>query len=929
MPSRRYSDLEQQLRDADHRAAAEQIHFQGRLLDSVREAVVATDTQGRITFWNRFAEELYGWKREEVVGRNFLELVPAAASTEEAAAIFEAMRRGESWSGELVEQTRSGREFSALVTNSPIFDAEGRPIGIIGVSQDITEIRAARLKQAALAQLGTIALGNAGLGFLFNRSAEAVRDLLGADCSEIQKVEEERVVVVGRAGFSSGADAVDNRAALAGLALKSEHGVALERQEEKHAPLRPDQEPGQVCGISVAIATSDQRRWGVLTAFTAEARMTSADVDFLRALANLLGQAIERRRAEVELRIRAAQQSALAEIGRMTTDGVSNAALDRICELVMDALGVENAWVLLPSASRGELTVVAGDNHPPDVALEHALEVAATGDSSVLVDRRNWSGVATPVKTADRNFGVVCGYTTVARQFTGSDVQFLESVAYAMAEAADRDAARSELIESERRFRSVVEGASEIIFSLAPSGEILSINPAFELVTGWRAEEWIGRHFEGLLMEDERERVLPVFASLLTEPRHNRLQVRMQGRERILLIDAATSPKVVDGEVVEIYGFARDITEAHRLEAKLEQADRLSSLGRLAAIVAHEFNNVLMGISPFTELMRREPLTERASAAVDQIGRSVKRGKRITEDILRFAQPAEPALAPVDVAVWLNALAIEARSLAGPKYNVEVEAEEGMHIAADAHQLHQAFVNLILNARDAMPEGGVIAIRARCEPPDAAMEGNFAHFEVQDSGSGMSADTMERVFEPLFTTKKSGTGLGLPVARQVVTRHGGEIYIESTPGAGTTFHLFIPLALAGQRIEPPRSSPDKRPARSVLLVEDDPAVSAGLVALLEEEGVAVRVVETGGEVLPALAESRPDAVILDIGLPDIDGTVVFASIAEAYPDLPVVFSSGHGDAAKLDRFLVRPDVGFLLKPYDIEVLLQMLDRVTR
>jgi two-component system, cell cycle sensor histidine kinase and response regulator CckA len=243
-----------------------------------------------------------------------------------------------------------------------------------------------------------------------------------------------------------------------------------------------------------------------------------------------------------------------------------------------------------------------------------------------------------------------------------------------------------------------------------------------------------------------------------------------------------------------------------------------------------------------------------------------------------------------------------------------------------------------------MPEGGRIGVaiepvRDELHFDFGALEHpeRYAHFIVEDSGHGMTPETLRHIFEPLFTTKKNGTGLGLPVARHVVTRHGGEIFVESAIGHGTKFHLFIPVAAQTTVVAPPAAVsgvPElallqkvSRAYRRVLVVEDERPVASGIVALLELEGVDARIVETGREVLPAIGKWYPDAVILDIGLPDIDGTKVYAAIAGKYPDMPVVFSSGHGDESQLEAFLARRNVAFLLKPYDVDTLLSTLDRV--
>ncbi|HEX6177521.1 MAG TPA: ATP-binding protein, partial [Thermoanaerobaculia bacterium] len=757
---------------------------------------------------------------------------------------------------------------------------------------------AERLKQSALARLGTIALSNSGLGFLFSRSSEIVRDVLGAEIVEIHKDVRGRLLAVGSSAYTSEDSALTLDLAQHALARRE---TVLVQRDAEHVAVASDADPGVVAGIVVVIDAGAAERWGALALrFPRAKAIGAADVDFLRALAVLLGQAIERRQTEVAVRLRAVQQTAVAELGRLVSDGVTPDSLACACELIMQGLSTESASVALREGEGFELAAGPAHSEPLGSANTPVHEAFASR-RTVVFDQPTASryslpgdvrsGVAAPIMAREKCFGVVYAYTSVPRVFTKSDVEFVDAIAIVLAEALDRDEATSALIDSERRFRNVVEGASEIIFSLKPTGEIISLNPAFEAVTGWRPDEWIGRSVFDLFVEEHRAAKLEIFASVLREPRHVRMHAHILAKNGTVLLDVATSPRVVGGEVAELYGFARDITEERRLETRLEQANRLSSLGRLAATVAHEFNNVLMGISPFTEILRREHPSDRASGALDQIGRAVKRGKRITEDILRFAQPAEPIVSSVDVESWVTSLAAEMQTLIGTKYTITTKAEK-LNVAADPNQLHQAFLNLILNARDAMPEGGQIVIRAVAEPAGArfrfgALESpeSFAHFSVEDEGSGISPDALDHIFEPLFTTKRTGTGLGLPVALQVVERHGGEMFVESELGRGTTFHLFIPLAREAETTEAEREPFSRRHCRNVLLVEDEGAVAAGLAALLESEGIDVRIVGTGREVLPAVDESMPDAVILDIGLPDIDGIAVFTSLSAKYPAL--------------------------------------------
>jgi PAS domain S-box-containing protein len=262
------------------------------------------------------------------------------------------------------------------------------------------------------------------------------------------------------------------------------------------------------------------------------------------------------------------------------------------------------------------------------------------------------------------------------------------------------------------------------------------------------------------------------------------------------------------GEAVRMVGAMTDVSELHRvheerasLQNMLEQSQRVASLGRVAATIAHEFNNVLMAIQPYAEILRRRsadlPEVERPAS---QIIQAVRRGKRVTEEILRFTKPAEPILIELNLRDFLKQIAEAIREVAMPQIQVNIEPPtDDIFIRGDLAQLEQVAMNLIINARDAMPHGGTLSIRASAtvnvDAPflsDEELEG-YACVSVGDTGDGIPPDLVNKIFEPLFTTKpRGGTGLGLAVAQQIMTGHNGYIVVRSAPGVGTLFHLLLP-----------------------------------------------------------------------------------------------------------------------------------------
>ncbi|HEX2831467.1 MAG TPA: ATP-binding protein [Thermoanaerobaculia bacterium] len=243
------------------------------------------------------------------------------------------------------------------------------------------------------------------------------------------------------------------------------------------------------------------------------------------------------------------------------------------------------------------------------------------------------------------------------------------------------------------------------------------------------------------------------------------------------------------GTAMRVIGATFDITEQLQLRQQLEQASRVESLGRVAATVAHEFNNVLMCLSPVSEFLRRGPTPQLIDQAATRIAESVSRGRRLTEQILRFGRPADPVFATVDLVEWLGALMPDIRALAGSAVSILPTVRKApLPVSIDSDQLKQVLTNLIANARDAMSKGGTIRITAD-------EEGSCACLIVADTGTGIPAHVLHRIFEPLYTTKRSGTGLGLAVAQQIIVQHRGSIDVTSTPGEGTSIRVRLPLAL--------------------------------------------------------------------------------------------------------------------------------------
>lgn len=493
----------------------------------------------------------------------------------------------------------------------------------------------------------------------------------------------------------------------------------------------------------------------------------------------------------------------------------------------------------------------------------------------------------------------------------------------------DRLAHRNELL-----LNSVQEG----ICGTDPDGRILFANASAARILGHPMEELLGRTIHEVAHHSRPDgSPLPASdcfvlraAQLGAVRAYHTVYFRKDGTPFPVEID--TSRVLDDGHFTGLVITFSDVSERRQLERQLDDARRINDLGRVAATMAHEFNNVLMGMQPFIEILGRAPADPSVERIAQQLGRLTQRGKAVTQELLRFANDSDLELVPIAITPWLESLAAELRVLLGSvELLVEMSAEP-LRILADSSALQQVMTNLVINARDAMPNGGTVTVRVRRF--DAAeqlpfvvrfLPGEALHLSVSDTGTGMSAEVLERAFEPMFTTKRRGNGLGLAYAHRAVTHHSGQIFVASTAGEGTTFHIILPLT--AERGADAPSEPQATNIRArLLIVEDDADVAEATAAALEFNGLTVEVVGTGAAVEPAIECFGPDAVLLDVGLPDESGFSVYGRISARWPLLPVIFASGHIVEQQVPRDLGL-NTASLTKPYSITTLMAMLVRL--
>lgn len=503
--------------------------------------------------------------------------------------------------------------------------------------------------------------------------------------------------------------------------------------------------------------------------------------------------------------------------------------------------------------------------------------------------------------------------------------------------------------QSEKRLRQVLETASEAVLEADTEGHILLVNRAAEKMLGYSREELLKLNIEQLVPEELRSVHAQQRAKYAQKPVMRRMGVGLElSAQRkdgsTFPVEIGLSPnKTRQG--LKIIVLLHDVSERKRMqdalrssEEKLRQAEKLEALGRIAGGTAHEFNNLLTMVMGYAALMlsaldSQETLID----YVEKISKASKRAAEVTQQLLAFSRRQALALQSIDFNHLLKEAYVALPALLGSKILVNLEyAPEPVYIHADPSQIHQVLVNLALNARDAMAEGGKLTIQAAAREltekdlgryPEL-VPGKYVELSVSDTGAGMGREIQSRVFEPFFSTKEFGksSGMGLAVIHGIVRQSGGSIAVESTPQKGATFTILLPrvsepeLAGGADAVHRPATS---RRTGTILLVEDE----ASLLELTRKflEGIGYKVLDAGsGEAAIRIAEQsneRIDLLLTDVVMPGLNGRQTARRITELRPGISVLYVSGYfHDAFEDDEAPLPPDSAILEKPFTFDQL---------
>jgi two-component system cell cycle sensor histidine kinase/response regulator CckA len=532
--------------------------------------------------------------------------------------------------------------------------------------------------------------------------------------------------------------------------------------------------------------------------------------------------------------------------------------------------------------------------------------------------------------------GSVIDVEVIAMPFT---YQGRPGIQVIMRDTTDRTRAEEALKQSEEKYRSLIDNIQDGVF-IIQDGKMQFANEAFARIGGYTVEEIIGKEYRELVAPEDLELVTKRYQRRQAGedvPREYEFRaLHKDGRTRIL-VNMNVGLITYRGRVASM-GTLKDITEKKKLESQLLRAQRMESVGTLASGIAHDINNVLTPIMLSQELLQEKLTDEESQRLLNTIGRSTQRGASLMKQVMSFSKGIEGERNYLQVAQILS----EIREMAKETFPRSIEIRTNLPknlwtISGDATQLHQVIMNLCVNARDAMPDGGILHISAENLLIDEdyshinteAKIGPYIVITVSDTGIGIPPEILDRIFEPFFTTKEhsKGTGLGLSTSLGIVKSHGGFIKVYSEVRNGTAFKVYLPaittpetLTAQEKQLELPAGH-----GESILIVDDEDLIREITKSTLKKHGYKVMTANDGKEAIALYLKYREIKVVLmDMMMPIMDGSTSIRELHKIDPELKIIAVSGLTEKEKLAKVDMTHIHAFLMKPYTTEKLLNSI-----
>jgi PAS domain S-box-containing protein len=867
----------------------EREEYNRQILDgAIDYGIVATDLDGRITLWNTGAAAMLGWTEPEMLGRP----IDVFFTPEDRAVGRPAAKRREALETGRAHDARwhlrkSGERFWGLSEMSPLHDGAGAVIGFVKLMRDRTHEHEA---QTAL-----------------RLSEDQLRRAQVAGGVGLFSIDVRTNTITG----------TDEFCRIFGV----EQGGAMEPEIFERLVVPEDRELISTSGRRHDAAGVLDVEYRIHRADTGEQRVISRKADFelgpegapLR-MVGVVQDITERRRTQLALETSEAQFSALAQnmptqVWTAQADGRFDWFNDRVYAYSGEPRGTldGDGWARLIHPDEREAVldrwakaVASGEVFDTEMRLRDAK-----GDWRWHLTR------ALPLADAR------CAITAWVGTNTEIEAQKQLEAAYAQ----DRD-----------RLWSI---SRDLMLVCDFTGLITAVNPSAERLLGWHEGEMLGRRIATFVHPDDRESTASEVTKLATGERTIAFENRYRTKGGDYRLIAWTA--VPDGR--RIHAVGRDITDQRAIEEALRQSQKMEAVGQLTGGIAHDFNNLLQGITGSLDMMH----SRLAAGRTQDLDRwlagartSAERAAALTHRLLAFSrrQPLDPR--PVQTNPLIASMEDMLRRTLGENIELDFVLANGLwQTRCDPNQLESAILNLVINARDAMPAGGRLTIEtcnAHLEGHDAGLQrdvtpGQYICLSITDTGVGMDRETAARAFEPFFTTKPigQGTGLGLSMIYGFARQSEGYTRIQSEEGEGTTIKLYLPRHHGAERVEEENlvqeTPPSARDGEVVLVVEDEPVVRGLILEVLDELGYTAIQAADGPSGLSVLQSERHiDLLVTDIGLPGLNGRQVAEAARALRPELKVLFMTGYAESAAMASGFLEPGMAMVTKPFAMDVL---------
>jgi PAS domain S-box-containing protein len=806
------------------------------------------------------------------------------------------------------------------------------------------------MRQRVLADFGDFTLRSDSLDEVLAEACRLVGEALGTRRAKVLETEHEGQSLLVRAGIGWEPGIVGK------LRLKmSEHSsetfsikagkpVVTQdiRKEDRFEVPAFLADAGVVALVNVPIFLPGRRAYGLLQVDATEPRdFGEEDTEFLRTYTTILGPVIDRLRKVSRLqmteeRFRLVVENAL-DYAILVTD-----AEDRITDWMPGAEAIFG-WSAEEAVGQPSSVIFTPEDRANHVDEDEVETARARG----VAPNRRWH------LRKDSTQVFIDGTVTALRGKEGEVRGFLKIGQ----DVTERRRTEEALRESEARFRHMADSAPALIWMTDAEGQVTFANMHYDHMFGRPAAEMLGDGWASVVLQEDLEAFVAAFRDAFLARRPFRAETRVRdGAGQVRWLRCEGVPRQDDaGRFLGYTGCNVDITEGRLAAEELErrvaertaelmgaeetirQAQKMEAVGQLTGGIAHDFNNMLQGVAGGLEMARRRIAEGRAAEAgryLDAAREAAERAAGLTRRLLAFARRQRLEPKPLSADGLVAGLAELIRRTMGPAIGVDVRLRDGAgSVLCDANELESAILNLCINARDAMSEGGRLAIgteevelSAADIREDEAPPGRYVAISVADTGTGIPPEVLERVFEPFFTTKPQGqgTGLGLSQVYGFVQQSGGLVRIESALGRGTTLRLLLPLHERMEAVEELTAPSPQRtgPHGTVLLVDDEDAVRRPLADRLRELGHTVLEARDGPEVLRVLDSAYPDLLVTDVGLPrGMNGRQVAEAVRERMPGLPVLFITGYAGTSLPSGIEV---VG---KPFELDTVAEQVQRM--